>query len=82
MKVIMAPVQMVARFDLHGNPSPARFVYDGKVIDVEQIVETREEKLAGNRMKIYSCQSEIGGELTRYEIKFELQTCKWFLYKM
>lgn len=82
MKVIMAPVEMVARFDIHGNPEPARFAYGGKVIDVEQILEVREEKLAGNRMKIYSCQSDIDGKLTRYDIKFELQTMKWFLYKM
>lgn len=36
----------------------------------------------GNRMKIYSCQSEIAGKIRRYELKFELKTCKWFLYKM
>ena len=82
MKVLIHPIEMVAKFDMHGNPEPARFAYQGRVIDVEQILEVREEKLAGNRMKIYSCQSEIGGKLTRYELKFELATCKWFLYKM
>ena len=82
MKVIMAPVEMVARFDLHGNPEPARFAYAGRVIDVQQILDVREERLAGNRMKIFVCQSDIDDKLMRYEIKFELQTMKWFLYKM
>lgn len=82
MKVIMDPVKMVARFDTQGNPTPARFQHKDKVIDVEQILSTREEKLAGNRMKIYSCRSEIAGRLTLYELKFELATCKWFLYRM
>lgn len=82
MKVLMHPIEMVAKFDLHGNPSPARFAYQGQVIDVQQIVEVTEEKLAGNRMFVFSCQSEIDGELTQYEIKFELATCKWFLAKM
>ncbi|HHY26880.1 MAG TPA: hypothetical protein GX523_09095 [Desulfitobacterium dehalogenans] len=81
MKVIMAPVEMIAKFK-EGFPEPVRFRYKGEVIDVEQIVKVSEEKLAGNRMKIYSCQSEIDGKMTRYELKFELQTCKWFLYRM
>lgn len=82
MKIIAAPVEMVAKFDIYGNPTPARFVYDNQVIDVEQVLETSEEKRAGNRMKIFTCQSEIGGEMKRFELKFELQTCKWFLWKM
>ena len=81
MKMIMAPVEMIAKFK-DGNPTPVRFKYEGKVIDVEQIVSVSKEILAGNPMKIYSCQSEIDGKLRRYELKFELQTCKWFLYKM
>ena len=78
MRIIMDPIQMVARFDTHGNPSPARFQHGDKVINVEQILRVSEEKLAGNRMKICSCQSEIAGKMTRYELKFELATCKWF----
>lgn len=41
-----------------------------------------EEKFAGNRMLCFRCQSEIKEELRPFEIKFELGTCKWFLYKM
>lgn len=82
LRVIMAPVEMVAKFDVNGNPTPARFQYDNQVIDVDQIVSVADEKLAGNRMKIFTCQSEIGGEMKQYELKFELQTCKWYLWKM
>jgi predicted RNA-binding protein len=82
LKVIMAPVEMVAKFKPNGDVIPARFAYDGKVIDVEQILSITEEKLAGNRMKIFSCQREINGELKRFDLKFELQTMKWFLWKM
>ena len=82
VKVIMAPIEMVAKFDIDGNPTPARFKHGDQVIDVEQVQSVTEEKLAGNRMKIFTCQSEIGGEMKRFEIKFELQTCKWFLWKM
>ncbi|WP_018305494.1 hypothetical protein [Desulfitobacterium hafniense] len=81
MRVIMKPIEMIAKFK-DGNPTPARFSYNGRTIDVEQIIERRAEILAGNPMKIYSCQSEIDGKLKRYELKFELKTCRWFLYKM
>lgn len=35
---IVAMLRWLAKFDINGNPKPARFAYDGKVIDVEQIV--------------------------------------------
>lgn len=82
MKIIAAPVEMVAKFKPQGQVTPARFLYDGKVIDVQQILSTSEEKLAGNRMKIFVCQSEIDGGMKKYEIKYELQTCKWMLWKI
>lgn len=82
MKIIFEPVEMVAKFDTLGNPTPARFIYYGKVIDVEQVVSVAEEKLAGNRMKLFVCQSEIDGRMTRFELKYELQTMKWILWKM
>lgn len=82
MKIIAAPVEMVAKFKPDGSVTPARFAYNGKVIDVQQIISVTEEKLAGNRMKIFVCQSEIDGELKKYELKYELQTCKWMLWKI
>jgi hypothetical protein len=47
-----------------------------------EVLSVTEEKLAGNRMLCFRCQSEISGELRPFEIKFEWGTCKWFLYKM
>lgn len=82
MKVLMKPIEMIAWFDLAGVPRPVRFRLDGEVYMVHQVCNISEEKLAGNRMKIYRCQSEIGGQLKLFELKFELQTCIWFLYKM
>lgn len=81
MKVLMKPIEMIAWFDLGGIPRPIRFRVDGEVIKVH-ICTITDEKMAGNRMKIYRCQSEIDGQLKLFELKFELQTCKWFLFRM
>ena len=82
MKVLMKPIEMIAWFTKDGVPNPVRYKLDDKVIRVEQVISKSEEKLAGNRMIVYRCQSEINGELRPFELKFEMQTCRWFLYKI
>ncbi len=82
MKVVMSPIEMIAWFDLPGTPRPIRFRHEGNVVKVEMIVRISEEKIVGNRMKIYECQSEIHGQMRHFELKYELNTCKWFLYKI
>lgn len=66
----------------NGKPHPLRFELNGTELRVEQVVSMTEEKSAGNRMLVFRCQSEINGELRPFEIKFEIGTCKWFLWKM
>lgn len=86
MKIIMQPIEMVARFNEHGIPRPVKFKarFEGVpiVISIDKIILKTEEKLAGNPMIIFRCQSAINGLLKVFEIKYELSTCKWFLYKM
>ena len=82
MKIVMKPIEMIAWFSKDGITTPVRYKLDGKVIKVEQVTSRSEEKLAGNRMIIYRCQSEINGELRPFELKYELQTCKWYLFKI
>ena len=81
MKVYMRPVEMLAWFNEEG-PHPLKFKLNDKVIKVEQILSSTQERLAGNRMVVYKCQSEMNGELKPFELKFEMQTCKWFLFKI
>ena len=84
MKILLTPIEVLAHFDNDGTPHPIRFKLADKTLKIEQVVSMTEEKLAGNKMLCFRCQSEIeiGGELRPFEIKFEVQTCKWFLFKM
>ncbi|ADY55733.1 hypothetical protein Sgly_1431 [Syntrophobotulus glycolicus DSM 8271] len=81
MKVIAENVEMVAWFDHAGTPRPVRFRHRGTVVRVENIQEIRDERLAGQRIKLYRCQSIINEELKVYELKYELDSCKWYLWK-
>ena len=73
MKVLMKPIEMIALFSAD-KPRPIKFKIDDNVVKVEQIISLSEEKLAGNRMIIYRCQSEINGLLKQFELKYEILT--------
>ncbi|TGE36905.1 hypothetical protein E4K67_17560 [Desulfosporosinus fructosivorans] len=82
MKVVAELIEMVCWFDLNGKPHPVRFRHKDSVVRVQQVIHTTEEKLAGNRMLCFRCQSEVDGAMKVFELKYELQTCKWMLWKM
>jgi hypothetical protein len=68
----MTPIEVLAHFE-NGTPHPIRFKLADKTLKIEQVISVTEEKIAGNRMLCFRCQSEIGGELKPFEIKFELE---------
>ena len=86
MKTLMKPVRMLAWATREGEVTPLQFLWnDGKrnhTIQIHRIVERYEDKFAGNRMLGYRCQEWIDGEEKVFELKFEVKTCIWFLYKI
>ncbi len=87
MKVLMKPIEMIAWFNSEGYPTPLRYRLmdenmSNKVIKVNKILFKEEEKFAGNRMILYRCESIINNTQKIFELKYEISTCKWFLFKM
>lgn len=87
MKVVAKPIEMVSYTDDKGNIKPIRFRLQNehetvKVIKIDRIVTKDIEKLAGNLMLVFKCQSIIDNVQRQFEIKYELQTCKWMLFKI
>ena len=87
MKVLAKPIEMVSWTDEQGNIKPIRFKISNKdesisVIKVDRVISVEKEKLAGNFMIVFTCQSVIKGAERIYEIKYELSTCRWILYKL
>jgi hypothetical protein len=52
------------------------------VIKVDKILKKDLDKFAGNRMIKYTCESFMEGQAKPFEIRFEIDTCKWYLYKI
>lgn len=88
MKVLRWPVEMIAWFDCDGMPTPTRFRIppkDGKgavIVTIGRARVKEDRKLVGNRIITFRCQSIIKGEERIYELRYESDTCKWYLYKM
>ncbi len=87
MKVVRKPIEMIAWFTEDGIPNPIRFrIKDSgesrMTIKVDRIIKRDLEKLAGNKMIIFTCQSFIDGTERIYEVKYEHDTCKWMLFKI
>lgn len=88
MKVLMKPIFLMrSDTDMHGKVFPRKFKFETEekklitvVINSFQFI--KEERLAGNRMLIYRCQSIIDGIEKVYELKYEVASIRWFLWKM
>lgn len=87
MKIIAKPIDMVCWFEKTGIPHPVRFKITAedeseKVIKVDRVIAMDKEKLAGNEMLTFKCQSTIKNVQRPFELKYELRTCRWMLYKI
>jgi hypothetical protein len=51
-------------------------------ISVGKVLFKEREKLAGNHMYIFRCQSIIDDVEKVYELKYEINTCRWMLWKI
>ncbi|KPU42265.1 hypothetical protein OXPF_40500 [Oxobacter pfennigii] len=87
MKVLSKPIQMLAWFNEQGYPNPIRFRFESgsesfTVIKVDKILKKDIEKIGGNDTVVFKCQSLINGLEKVFEIKYELRTMKWVLFKI
>ena len=87
MKIVARSIEMVAWFSKDGIPHPVRFRISNEdetvsVIKVDKVILREKEKIAGNNMLVFRCQSSIYGQEKIYEIKYDITTCKWILFKI
>ena len=87
MKVLTLPIEMVSYTDEKGFLWPVRFRMQitnepKQVIKIDRVIAKQTERFAGNIMIVYKCQSLIDNVIKLFEIKYELATCKWILYKI
>ncbi|NMA64899.1 MAG: hypothetical protein GX957_01490 [Clostridiaceae bacterium] len=87
MKVLMKSVDMICLSNSEGIITPIKFRFrkeghEPRVIRIDRIIDKKEEKIAGNRMLVFTLQTTIDGIERIFEMKYEIQTFKWYLYKI
>lgn len=87
MKVLAQPIEVISYTNDKGDVRPLRFrIQIGEepmqVMKIDKIIFKQKEKLAGNAMILYRCQGMNGDTEKVFELKYELDTCKWMLYKI
>ncbi|MCB2290593.1 hypothetical protein LGK97_12525 [Clostridium sp. CS001] len=87
MKIVAKSIEVVSYTDDKGDIRPLRFRIQNedqttKVVKIDKVITKETEKLAGNYMLVFKCQSLIDNIQRLFEIKYELQTCKWMLFKI
>jgi len=87
MKILAKPIEVVSWTDTKGNINPVRFKItkeDGSnsVVKIDKVICGDIEKLAGNNMLVFRCRSVISDVERLYELKYELGTCMWMLFKI
>ena len=87
MKILAEPIDVIAKFIRKQNPLPIKFRYldeSGKEreIKVDKVINIEEVRDAGIKSLLYYCQSNISGEIKRYELRYIKEKCSWELFKI
>lgn len=78
MKVLNHPIDVIAIFDKEGNINPYKFKHKDMPVIVQKVKRSYEEKLAGNKRIVFICEHN---ERDIYELKYEVDSHKWYLFK-
>jgi len=78
MKVLNEPIKVMAIFHPDGKIEPIKFRLDDNVVNVQKVVKTYEEKIVGNKRLVFVCQQN---NCALYELKYEIDTKVWYLFK-
>jgi len=83
LEIIAKPIECVVVFEENNLPKPIRFRYKDSaqkehIIHVDRISKVEKSKMAGIDALVYTCFTNE----KIYELKFELRTCQWVLFKI
>ncbi|WFF71672.1 hypothetical protein [Proteiniclasticum sp. QWL-01] len=87
MEVLLIPIEVVATFSRDGRITPLRFrviLSDAgyETIMVDQISRRRRERSGNSFIDIYTCSGPVQEQIRMFELKYEISTGEWFLYRM
>ena len=87
MRTIAKPIQMVNWTDENGTITPVRFKIKNEegaatVVKILGIHKRDKERIAGNITYTFHCEILINQQTLLCEIRYDLASCKWILFKL
>jgi hypothetical protein len=87
MKTIAKPIEMISWTQEDGRIRPIKFKItahddEKKVYQVMKIYTTELDRIAGNKVYRYTCEIHIDSLTKLCEIRYELDSCRWILFKI
>ncbi len=87
MKTIAKPIEMISWTEENGHVHPLKFKianHDGEkqTYQIQRIYTTELDRIAGNKVYRFNCEIAINALVKLCEIRYELDSCKWVLFKI
>ena len=87
MKVLSKPIEMISHTKEDGKIYPLKFKLENQLGEsniyvVQKLYTSNITKIAGNKMYIFTCEIIVNDEKKMCEIRYELDSCKWLLFKI
>lgn len=83
--MIARPVKVIALFNENGKIEPIKFKIEeessSEVVVIKRILKDENERLAGKEMKKFTCSSTFNGVERIIELKYDISSSKWILFK-
>lgn len=87
MKVFAQPIEMISWTEESGKIHPLKFKvsFDKEMAQVCPVIKLYHfelDKLAGNKLYKFTCEIVLNNQIRLCEIRYELDTCLWTLFKI
>lgn len=87
MKTLAKPIEMVNWMDEEGVITPVRFRIRNEegantVARILRIHHRRKEMIAGSLTWSFQCEVSLNNQLLLAEIRFDIENCRWNLFKI
>ncbi len=79
-------IDTIVVFRGENRPLPYKFRFkddkgESRELFVDSILMVSEQTVAGVTSLLYECQSDVDGEMKRYQLRYIVPQCKWMIYK-
>ena len=79
---------MIVWFKANGEPVPIKFrISDEKsdetcIVKIDKILSCERQQRAGHDIYLYDCETVTGESVKRYMLKYIVESCNWYLFKL